>query len=124
MIWNDMVDPFYMVDNGENAGLYSSMKGVWDLLPDDIGIGYWTYRTKEKGMPYFSGQKRPLLVCAYYDEKVLKHSLEWADLALRTPGTVGIVYCTWGCNWKLLGEFGDMAKRKAEAAHRQTTHRQ
>ena len=114
MVWNDMVDPFYMNDNGENAGLYSTMKGVWDLLPKDIGIGYWTYGTREKGMKFFSDRGHKILACAYYDEKELKRSVEWTDLALRTPGTVGIVYCTWGDNWKLLGAFGDMVKRKAE----------
>ena len=115
MIWNDMVDPFYMNDGGANAGMYSSMKGVWDLLPPDLGIGYWTYGTREKGMAFFSGQGRHLLVCAYYDEKVLKRSLDWADLAVRTPGVIGIVYCTWGENWELLGAFGDMVRRKAKA---------
>jgi hypothetical protein len=117
MLWNDMVDPFYMNDHGEYAGLYSSMKGVWDLLPREIGIAYWTYGTREKGMAFFSGRGHPLLACGYYDEKVLKRSVDWADLALRTPGTVGLVYCTWGNNWKLLGDFGDMATRKAAAAH-------
>ena len=116
MLWNDMVDPFYMADKIKNAGLYSSMDGVWDLLPRDIGIGYWTYGTREKGMEFFSKRGHPLLACGYYDEKELKRSPVWADLALKTPGTVGIVYCTWGDNWKLLGEFGDMAREKARAA--------
>ena len=114
MIWNDMVHPFYMNDGGANAGMYSSMKGVWDLLPPDLGIGYWTYRTREEGVPFFVGQRRRMLACAYYDEKVLKHSLDWADLALRTPGMAGIVYCTWGENWKLLGAFADMVRQKAK----------
>ena len=112
MIWNDMVDPFYMNDGGANAGMYSSMKGVWDLLPPDLGIGYWTYGTRENGMEFFAGQGRRMLVCAYYDEKVLKRSVEWADLALRTPGVTGIVYCTWGENWKLLEEFGAMVRSR------------
>lgn len=116
MLWNDMVDPFYMADKIKNAGLYSSMDGVWDLLPRDIGIGYWTYGTREKGMEFFSKRGHALLACGYYDEKELKRSPVWADLALKTPGTVGIVYCTWGDNWKLLGEFGDMAREKARAA--------
>ncbi len=118
MIWNDMVDPFYMNDGGANAGMYSSMKGVWDLLPPDLGIGYWTYGTREKGMEFFSGQGRRILVCAYYDEKVLKRSIDWAELAMRTPGVAGIVYCTWGDNWRLLGAFGDMVREKAKGAAR------
>jgi hypothetical protein len=116
MVWNDMVDPFYQPDNGENAGLYSTMKGVWDLLPKDIGIGYWTYGTRKEGMKFFSERGHKLLACGYYDEKVLKRSIDWADIALETPGTVGIAYCTWGNNWKLLGEFGDMVREKSEAA--------
>lgn len=116
MIWNDMVDPFCMKDGGANAGMFSSMKGVWDLLPPDLGIAYWTYGEREKGMAFFSKAGRRILVCAYYDEKVLKHSLEWADLALRTPGTDGIAYCTWGGNWVLLGAFGDMVRQKRTAA--------
>ena len=114
MIWNDLVDPFYMNDGGANAGMYSSMKGVWDLLPPDLGIGYWTYGTREKGVPFFAKQGRRLLACAYYDEKELKHSLAWADLALSTPEMTGIVYCTWGENWKLLGAFADMVRQKAK----------
>ena len=106
-VWNDLVDPHSLQDDGKNAQMYSSMKGVWDLLPPDLGIGYWTYAPREEGMKYFSERGRRQLVCAYYDEKELKRSLEWMDLARRTPGVTGIMYCTWGDNWDLLGAFGD-----------------
>jgi len=106
-LWNDMVDPHYLKDDGRNAGLYSTMKGVWDLLPSDLGIGYWTYGCREKGVDFFVRQKRKLLLCAYYDEKRLERSLDWISLARRTPGVTGIMYCTWAGNWDLLGDFGD-----------------
>ena len=117
-VWNDLVDPHSLQDDGKNAQMYSSMKGVWDLLPSDLGIGYWTYRWREEGMRYFSERGRRQLVCAYYDEKELKRSLEWMDLAQRTPGVAGIIYCTWGDNWDLLGAFGDKVLEKADEGRR------
>ena len=83
------------------------MKGVWDLLPRDLGIGYWTYRWREEGTRFFAERGHPLMLCGYYDEKVLKRSLDWMDLAVRTPNCRGVMYCTWGNHWDLLGEFGD-----------------
>ena len=106
-LWNDMVDPNALVEDGKNAGMYSSMKGVWDLLPRDLGIGYWTYKWREEGTKFFAERGHPQLMCGYYDEKVLKRSLEWMDLAARTPNCRGVMYCTWGDNWDLLGAFGD-----------------
>lgn len=106
-VWNDLVDPYALQGDGKNAGMYSSMKGVWDLLPRDLGIGYWTYRWREEGTRFFAERGHPLLLCGYYDEKVLKRSLDWMDLAVRTPNCRGVMYCTWGNHWDLLGAFGD-----------------
>ena len=106
-VWNDLVDPYALQDDGKNAGMYSSMKGVWDLLPRDLGIGYWTYKWREEGTRFFAERGHPLMLCGYYDEKVLKRSLDWMDLAVRTPNCRGVMYCTWGNHWDLLGEFGD-----------------
>ena len=61
-VWNDLVDPHSLQDEGKNAQMYSSMKGVWDLLPPDLGIGYWTYGPREEGMKYFSERGRRQLV--------------------------------------------------------------
>jgi len=107
---NDMVDPFYMMDDGKYAGLYSSMKGVWDLLPRDLGIDCWTYSTREKCPQYFAERGHPIWIAAYYDEKELKRSVEWRDIARKVPGVVGMTYCTYGNNWILLGPFGDMIR--------------
>ena len=55
----------------------------------------------------FADRGHPQIMCGYYDEKELRRSLDWMDLAARTPRCRGVMYCTWGDNWNLLGEFGD-----------------
>lgn len=117
-LWNDMVDPYAMQDDGKNAGMYSSMKGVWDLLPRDLGIAYWTYSWRGDGVKFFAERGHPQIMCGYYDEKVLKKSLEWMDLAARTPLCRGVMYCTWCDNWDLLGEFGDRMLEKMKQEER------
>ena len=110
-LWNDLVDPFAQPDEGLSTQLYSSLKGVWDLLPKDLGIAYWTYQWKEDGLKFFARQGRNILIGAYYDERELKRSLEWMELARTMPGVTGIMYCTWRNKWELLGEFGDEAAK-------------
>lgn len=120
-VWNDMVDPWCLSSTsrkGFYAGLYSGMKGVWDILPRDFGIAYWRDDSRDKGMPFFSKRGRRILVACYYDAKSLDGSVVWAKKALETPGADGIMYCTWCDKWELLGDWGDEMKRMAEEARR------
>ena len=114
-VWNDMVDPYCLSNTsrkGEYVALYSKMKGVWDLLSRDLGIACWRVDSREKGLPFFARRGHPIMIGAYYDAKDLKSSVEWAKVALGTPGVKGgIMYCTWCDKWNLLGAFGDEMKR-------------
>lgn len=113
-IWNDMVDPYCLSAvsrKGEYCALYSRMKGVWDLLPKDIGIAYWRLDDRDRGLSFFSKRGHPILAAAYYDAKTLDGCVKWAEAALATPTADGIMYCTWGDRWDLLAEFGDEMKR-------------
>ena len=119
-LWNDMVDPYCMPDKsgeGRYAALYSGMKGVWDLLPRDLGIACWRIDSREKGLPFFAERGHSIMIGAYYDANNLDSSVEWAKIALDTPGVKGgIMYCTWCNKWDLLGAFGDEMKRIATEA--------
>lgn len=114
-VWNDMVDPYCLSNTsrkGEYVALYSKMKGVWDLLPRDLGIAYWRVDSREKGLPFFARRGHPVMIGAYYDAGNLDSSVEWAKTALGTPGVNGgIMYCTWCDKWDLLGAFGDEMHR-------------
>lgn len=107
-MYNDMVDPFYITDEGKYAGLYSSMKGVWDLLPCDLGIDCWTYSTRETAPKFFAERGHPIFISAFYDEKELKRSAEWRDTALKIPGVKGVIYSTYGGNWSMLKPFAEL----------------
>ena len=113
-IYNDMVDPYYMKDEGRYAGLYSPMKGVWDLLPRDLGIDCWTHSTREKAPKFFSDRGHPILISAFYDEKELKNSAQWRDVALKTPGVKGVIYSTYAGNWSFLKPFAELMKKPAD----------
>ena len=114
-VWNDMVDPYCLSNasrKGEYVALYSKMKGVWDLLPRDLGIAYWRVDSREKGLPFFSKRGHSIMIGAYYDANNLDSSVEWAKAALGTPGVRGgIMYCTWCDKWELLGAFGDKMRQ-------------
>lgn len=115
-VWNDMVDPWCLSATsrkGAYAGLYSGMRGVWDLLPRDLGIAYWREDSRGQGLPFFSKRGHRILVACYYDAATLDGSLVWARMALDTPGADGIMYCTWMDRWMLLGDWGEAMKSLA-----------
>ena len=69
-------------------------------------------------MPFFARRGHPIMIGAYYDAKDLTSSVEWAKVALDTPGVKGgIMYCTWCDKWDLLGAFGDEMKRLSLLHH-------
>jgi hypothetical protein len=115
LVWSDMFDPnhnsvkqYYFV-NG-------SMENTWTYLPKDMGIVCWYFEKRRPSLDFFSSHGFKTYAAAYYDadtwEKTEENAEGWMDAMDTTPGAMGIMYTTWGGNYKFLAPFGDLVSKR------------
>ncbi|MGP8268861.1 MAG: hypothetical protein ACLQLH_02240 [Terracidiphilus sp.] len=115
LVWSDMFDPnhnsvkqYYFVDG--------SYENTWTYLPKDIGIVCWYFEKRRASLDFFSSRGFKTYAAAYYDASTLaeteKNAKGWMDAMDTAPGAEGIMYTTWGSNYKLLAPFGDLVSKR------------
>jgi hypothetical protein len=115
LVWSDMFDPnhnsvkkYFFVDG--------SFEDTWKYLPKDMGIVCWYYEKRTPSLSFFSSHGFKTFAAAYYDahtlEEMEKNAVGWMDAMDATPGATGIMYTTWGRNYKLLAPFGDLVSKR------------
>lgn len=115
LVWSDMFDPghnaverYFLVDG--------SLQDTWTYLPKDIGVMCWYFERRRSSLDFFAGRGFKTFAAAYYDAKDLKSTEEnaagWLDALDTTPAATGIMYTTWGGNYRFLPEFGDLVSKE------------
>jgi hypothetical protein len=111
VVWSDMFDPnhnskrnYFLVDG--------SLENTWPYLPKDMGIVLWYFERRRESLEFFSSRGFSTIAGAYYDADDLKNPEGWLDAMDRTPHASGIMYTTWGSNYKLLAPFGDLVSKR------------
>jgi hypothetical protein len=115
LVWSDMFDPnhnsvkqYYFVDG--------SMENTWTFLPKDMGIMCWYFEKRQPSFEFFSSRGFKTYAAAYYDadtwEKTKENAEGWMDAMDTTPGAMGIMYTTWGGDYKFLAPFGDLVSKR------------
>jgi hypothetical protein len=102
------VKQYYFVDG--------SFENTWTYLPKDIGIVCWYFEKRRASLEFFSSRGFKTYAAAYYDANTLeateKNAKGWMDAMDTAPGAEGIMYTTWGSNYKLLAPFGDLVSKR------------
>lgn len=105
-VWNDMVDPECQKNGGWSQGLYSPIRGVWDLLPPELGIACWT-SNRESALRFATEQGRKTFIAGYYGRTTMDIDRDWVRLSKAIPGCDcrGMMYTQWGQGFSRLEEF-------------------
>ena len=105
-VWNDMVDPECQKNGGWSQGLYSPIRGVWDLLPPGLGIACWT-SNRESALRFATEQGRKTFIAGYYGRTTMDVDRDWVRLSKAIPNCDcrGMMYTQWGQGFSRLEEF-------------------
>ncbi|MBX7131615.1 MAG: hypothetical protein K1X67_02940 [Fimbriimonadaceae bacterium] len=108
--WSDMFDPFH---NALDKGPYYLVKGdgpwknSWLGLDKDIVILNWNMgASRKKAAEFFAGRGHRQILAGYYDGGGAPIPAWSADVP---GGPLGVMYTTWGNNWKDLEDFAKQA---------------
>lgn len=109
-IWSDMLDPNHNA-HGDYYLVNGDFTGSWNYVPKDLVIAVWGGKPRQASLKFFSDHSFKMLIANYYDAENLDDVKEWQRLAVGTPGVVGFMYTTWGKNYTLLPDYGDLLFR-------------
>ena len=116
-VWSDMFDPHhnavdhYWLTRG-------TMRGSWEGLGQDVGIGNWNSGSRQQSLRFFAGRGHPQIIAGYYDRpNVAEHLHAWLDAAQPFPNVDGVIYTTWKNDFRQLETFMD-ALNDWEERHR------
>ena len=118
LVWNDMFDPYH---NAKSRGRYYLVKtpwaGSWKGLTPDIIIMDWYASQAPNTMKFFHELNRhEIMMAGYYDNpNVVPNVTAWITAAKASPARVtGIMYTTWGANYRDLEKFIAEVDRQAK----------
>ncbi len=115
-VWNDMFDPYH---NALNNYYYveGTLAGSWKALPSTVTIMNWQLDNLSKSLTWFSGldPQQPVphdqIIAGYYDHgNGASDATEELRQAAGIPGVKGLMYTTWGANYKELSSFAEGAR--------------
>jgi hypothetical protein len=109
-VWGDMLDPNHNAGDREPAYYHvnENYYGSWNYIPKDLVIVSWWGRMRKESLAHFSGLGHKTMAGVYYDADNLELTKKWIEELKITPGASGAIYCSWGDNYDLLDEYGDL----------------
>lgn len=114
--WSDMFDPYH---NAVSHYFYveGDLAGSWKALPSNVTIVNWNLGRLKESLTWFSGQdpRQPVaheqIIAGYYDQSDgATAASEELRQAAGIPGIKGIMYTTWGDNFKQFEAFANAAR--------------
>jgi Carbohydrate binding domain len=111
LIWSDMLDPHHNA-HGNYYLVAGDFTGSWRHVPKDLVMAVWGGEPREKNIRFFSELGFRTLGACYYDADDLAEVKGWLDLVRRTPKAQGLMYTPWLRKYALLGEFGDLLRKR------------
>jgi hypothetical protein len=112
LIWSDMFDPNHNALGYQGKYYYhvdETFDNSWKYVPKDLIMVCWYHEVRDKSLAFFDSQGFRTIGSSSGDLNVARGWLESLD---KTPKACGIMYTTWGADYKILPEFGDLVNRK------------
>jgi hypothetical protein len=116
--WNDMFDPYH---NAAKKGEYfylvkgkDPFYGSWEALDKNVIILNWQSdpAVRKQSMKHFADLGHKQILCGYYDASS-DAMTSWLKDASEVKGVVGVMYTTWGQDYKELDKFLDVCRKAA-----------
>lgn len=111
VVWSDMYDPNHnAVDRYWHTR--GSMAESWNGLDQRFIIANWNQGQRDESLKWFAGRGHRQVIATYYDRSNWETVLtDWLDAAEGIEGVEGLMYTTWGNDYRHLEDFLELARR-------------
>lgn len=111
-VWSDMFDPHHNACD-EYYLVGSSLEGSWEGLDKNVRVANWNAGHRVESLGFFASRGHKQIIAAYYDRADWQRDLvAWLDAARKAGGVEGIIYTTWGNNYRDMEAFSKSLARK------------